>query len=97
MLVIPLRMDDNNKYCTNKFQDIYRIITFSHESTIIIIKQFRTNLQIDNHKERGNPNEDAELDEVILDEALGGGNAKPKTIIFCRYRRRFPQLSEKQE
>ena len=32
--------------------------------------------QIDNHKERGNPAEDAELDEMILDETLGGRTAE---------------------
>ena len=69
-------MDDNNKYCTNKFQNIYWIITFSHESKIIIIKQLRINLQIDNHKERGDPAGDAELNEMILDEAFGGGTAE---------------------
>ena len=29
--------------------------------------------QIDNHKERSNPAEDAELDEMILDETFCGG------------------------
>ena len=33
-------------------------------------------LQIDNHEERGDPAEDAELDEVILDEAFSGGTAE---------------------
>ena len=33
-------------------------------------------LQIDNHKERGDPAGDAELNEMILDEAFGGGTTK---------------------
>lgn len=33
-------------------------------------------LQIDNHEERGDPAKDAELDEVILNEALRGGTAE---------------------
>ena len=32
--------------------------------------------QIDNHKERGNPAENAELDEMILDETLCGGTTE---------------------
>ena len=32
--------------------------------------------QIDNHKEGGNPAEDAELDEMILDETLCGRTAE---------------------
>ena len=32
--------------------------------------------QIDNHKERSNPAEDAELDEMILDETLCGGSTE---------------------
>ena len=32
--------------------------------------------QIDNHKERGDPAEDAELDEMILDKTLRGGAAE---------------------
>lgn len=32
--------------------------------------------QIDNHKEGGNPAEDAELDEMIFDETLGGRTAE---------------------
>ena len=32
--------------------------------------------QIDNHKEGGNPAKDAELDEMILDEALCGRAAE---------------------
>ena len=35
-------------------------------------------LEVDNHKERGNPAEDAELNEVILNEALCGGTAEAK-------------------
>lgn len=31
------------------------------------------NSKIDNHKERGDPAGDAELNEMILDEAFGGG------------------------
>ena len=34
------------------------------------------NLQINNHKERGDLAGDAELDEVVLDEAFGGGAAE---------------------
>ena len=34
------------------------------------------NLQIDNHKERGDPACDAELNEVVLDEALCGRAAE---------------------
>ena len=33
-------------------------------------------LQIDNHKERGDPASDTELNEVILDEAFRGGAAE---------------------
>ena len=32
--------------------------------------------QIDNHKERGNPAEDAELDEMIFHETLCRGTAE---------------------
>ena len=32
--------------------------------------------QIDNHKERGNPAKDTELDEMILDETLCRGTAE---------------------
>ena len=32
--------------------------------------------KIDNHKERGDPAGDAELNEMILDEAFGGGTAE---------------------
>jgi len=32
--------------------------------------------QIDNHKERGNPAEDAELDEMIFHETLCGRTAE---------------------
>ena len=34
------------------------------------------NLQINNHEERGDPAGDAELDEVVLDEALCRGAAE---------------------
>lgn len=34
------------------------------------------NLQINNHKERGDPAGDAELDEVVFDEAFCGGAAE---------------------
>jgi len=32
--------------------------------------------QIDNHKERGNPAKDTELDEMIFHETFCGGTAK---------------------
>ena len=33
-------------------------------------------LKIDNHKERGYPAEDAELDEMVFHEAFRGGTAE---------------------
>ena len=34
--------------------------------------------QIDNHKEGGNPAEDAELDEMVFHKAFRGGTAEAK-------------------
>ena len=51
----------------------YRIYDNCNLCNLVIITHY---LQIYNHKERGDPTGDAELDEVVFDEALRGGAAE---------------------